>query len=157
MEISQARKLFFFFFFKYTPSYALFFIPLSISQFSFVTQHKATEMYLFSCSYLKYLCRQHRHSCTCCQWLPGLYCAVTASQNICMLTPWPLCKTKVPTGNAINSFWGQKMPLATGVTARADRSVCSQRGCACSAVMVQPDSQCWVGKEEEMQVLNIRT
>lgn len=76
---------FFFFFFKYTPSYALFFIPLSISQFSFVTQHKATEMYLFSCSYLKYLWRQHRHSPKYFTW--GLSSS-TVIHSSCSLSSW---------------------------------------------------------------------
>lgn len=145
MEISQACNNGVFLY----PFICFVFKTLSTSLFSFTTQHKATEMYWFSCSYLKYLCRQHRHSCTCCQWLPGLYCAITASQNNCMLTPWPQRKTKVPTGNAISSFWGQKTPLATGVTARADRSachICSQSLLHLPALLCF--SQSWVKRKQ---------
>lgn len=146
---------------KYTFIYFVF-IHLFISQFSFMTQHKATEMYWFSSSYLKHLYRQHRHSCTCCQWFPGLYCARAASQNNCMLAHHgPSVKQRrFPTGNAINSFWVWKIPLVTGVTTRADRSVChicSQRGCCACQYCYVSAIQSALGKEEAMQMFNRST
>lgn len=77
-----------------------FFIPLSISWFSCITQQKSTEMYWFSCSYLKYLFRQHRQPVA--PWF--ILCHNSSTDQMYAHTPWPQCKTKGPTGDAINSF-----------------------------------------------------
>lgn len=110
-------------------------------------------MYWFSCRYLKYLYRQHRHSCTCCQWRPGLYCAITASQNDCTLTHHGLsvkqrCQLEMPSIHSEDRKYLLPEVSQQELTDQPATSALREVVAFASIAVFQPCSQRWVKRKQ---------
>lgn len=138
------------------------FTSLSISRFSCITQQKSTEMYWFSCSYLKYLLRQHRHYCRGSQWLPGLYCAITAAQTKCMLTHHGpsvkrRCQLEMPSIHSEDRKYLLPQVSRQELTDQSATSALREIVAFASQICFVSAIQSELGEEEAMQVLNRTT